>query len=136
MRERNTPAKDIGDYNAHKKDSWNDELLVGSMDSEPDQHVENLLQDAVIEIEEQIEGQDDIVKRKIEVEKPQPRVTEADQTGDITSLTRSLQRTIYLIVQDKEGIWRFPETDLEERESLKRVSRVSNTEVEGEADHS
>ena len=46
---------------------------------------------------------------KVEVEKPMPRLTEADHTNNTKSLNRKLDRTLYLLVQNKEGRWRFPE---------------------------
>jgi hypothetical protein len=48
------------------------------------------------------------------VEKPMPRITEADQKNDTKSLNRALQRTLYLLVKNKEGQWQFPQDRLKE----------------------
>jgi large subunit ribosomal protein L46 len=124
MKQRTSPSRDIGNYNAHKKDSWNDELLVGAKESEPTEHIQALLKDAVVEVEEQIEGQEGVVKRSVEVEKPQSRITEADKQGDTRSLNRALQRTLYLVVKGKDGQWRFPSGEPEGKESLARVCSI------------
>lgn len=87
-------------------------------------HVDALLRDAVVEIEEQIEGQEGVVIRRVESERPLSRVTLADEKGDQSSLLRALERTLYLVVRGKEGGWKFPATELDERESLKRVSNI------------
>ena len=119
IKERQTPARDIGVYNAYSKEGWNDELLLGAQESEPDEQVESLLRDAEVDVEGG-EGQD--VKKEV-VERPMPRITEADRAGDTKRLDRALQRTLYLIVRDKEnGHWSFPTGSLTGKESLHTVS--------------
>lgn len=39
---------------------------------------------------------------------PNARITEADKTGDETSLERKLDRTLYLMVKAQDGSWNFP----------------------------
>ncbi|KAK4694625.1 large subunit ribosomal protein L46, partial [Lecanoromycetidae sp. Uapishka_2] len=118
IKERKTPARDIGAYNAYSNEGWNDELLVGSSISEPEEQVERLLKDAEVEVKEQdLQAGGEVVKRE-EVEKPMPRMTEADREGDLKSLNRSLERTLYLVVKGKEGGWTFPGAVLEKKESL------------------
>ncbi|SCU95510.1 LAMI_0F02718g1_1 [Lachancea mirantina] len=39
---------------------------------------------------------------------PNSRVTEADRKGDLTSLERSLSRTLYLLLKRTNGEWAFP----------------------------
>ena len=113
-----TPARDIGVYNAYSKEGWNDELLVGAKESEPQEQVEALLKDAIVE-----EGDDGLGSstRTEAVEKPMPRVTDADRQGDLRSLNRALMRTLYLVVQDQNGAWRFPYGGLIGKEGLRRV---------------
>ena len=119
IKERLTPARDIGVYNAYAKEGWNDEVLVGANESEPDVQVDALLKDAEVEGLTGEEGQE---VKKHEVEKPMPRITEADRIGDTKSLDRNLQRTLYLVVREgKEGKWWFPNDVLVGKESLHTV---------------
>ncbi|EER25191.1 hypothetical protein CPC735_017940 [Coccidioides posadasii C735 delta SOWgp] len=118
-KERQTAAKDIGNYNAYSKDAWNDELLVGAIESEPEHQVEALIADA--------EGfaateAGDSGSKKEEIPRPLSRLTEADQKGDYKSLDRLLQRTLYLLVQAKEGYWKFPSVVLEGKENLRTAA--------------
>lgn len=136
MRERKTPARDIGVYNAYDKETgWFDELLVGAKESEPEHQIEALVQDAESEIKlkeeladgregegEEVQGAGTDNKKHIQkFERPLPRVTEADKAGDLKSLDRALTRTIYLFVKGR-GKWGFPTSGLEGRESLHTVS--------------
>ncbi|AJT18036.1 AHL_G0044780.mRNA.1.CDS.1 [Saccharomyces cerevisiae] len=43
---------------------------------------------------------------------PNDRITEADRSNDMKSLERQLSRTLYLLVKDKSGTWKFPNFDL------------------------
>ncbi|KAK3171055.1 hypothetical protein OEA41_003139 [Lepraria neglecta] len=99
IKERKTPARDIGVYNAYGTEGWNDEVLVGDSTSEPGEQVERLLRDAEVESKE-----GDVVKKEV-VERPMPRVSEADRIGDLRSLDRRLERTVYLVVKTPEGGW-------------------------------
>jgi large subunit ribosomal protein L46 len=113
IRERKTPAREIGVYAAYGKHGWNDELLVGDRIQEPEEQIERLLEDAEVESKE---------GDKIDVvERPMPRITEADKTGDLRSLNRNLKKTVYLVVKTPKG-WGFPAAVLERRESLHTVS--------------
>lgn len=119
---RVTPARDIGQYRGLGPEGWNDELLVGDETSEPSKQWDSIIEDATEEIEQE---QEDSTEKKIirkEMERPMPRETEADKAGDVRSLNRALQRTLYLMVQRSDGSWRFPEDTLQGRESLHRVS--------------
>ena len=122
IKERKTPARDIGVYNAYGDEGWNDELLVGDRISEPEEQVERLLRDAEVESRE-----GDVVKKEI-VERPAPRVTEADRSGDLRSLDRRLENTVYLVVKG-EGGWGFPSAVLARRESLHTVCHSLSTDV-------
>jgi large subunit ribosomal protein L46 len=112
---RLTPARDIGVYSAYGEEGWNDEVLVGAKESEPEAIVDALVRDA------QVENEEDGPKKIEKIEKPMPRVTEADKTGDVRSLNRALQRTLYLIVTGEDGKWGFPSGGLLAKESLQRV---------------
>lgn len=122
MKERPTPARDIGMYNAYSKEGWNDEVLVGAPESETEHQMEALLKDAETmgnDAEESSES------KKEKMPRPMPRVTEADRTGDERSLARRLDRTLYLLAKGAQGRWRFPTDELAYRESLHHVSAVS-----------
>jgi large subunit ribosomal protein L46 len=121
MKERRTPARDIGRYNPYGEDGWNDELLVGAQESEPDHQAEALLQDSLIYPTKK-EGEEDAIRAQEEaLERPMPRITDADRQNDTRSLNRALQRTLYLVVQGSSGRWRFPEDTVVGRESLHQV---------------
>lgn len=137
MQERQTPARDIGDYNAYSKDlGWNDELLVGASESEPEAQLESLLRDAELESKPGDQdaklGEHEVVeetagkKQKQKVEKPMPRVTEADRVGDFQSLNRALTRTLYLLVkgQGTKARWGFPSSFVEVKETLNTVGQT------------
>ena len=109
-------------YNAYGDEGWNDELLMGDKVSEPEEQLERLLRDAEVEVTERdIEGGGEVVKKE-QVERPMPRVTEADKAGDMKSLNRALQKTLYLVVKSRKGLWGFPSAELARQESLHTVS--------------
>ncbi|KAI4740293.1 hypothetical protein E4T50_09283 [Aureobasidium sp. EXF-12298] len=117
---RKTPARDVGVYNAYSESGWNDEVLVNDKTSEPESQVEALIRDA--------EGTDGEAGAKREtsqdivVQRPLPRVTEQDQSGEQTSLNRLLDRTLYLLVKNKNGVWRFPEDEIKGPEGLDQAA--------------
>lgn len=59
-------------------------------------------------------------------------VTEADKNNDLTSLERSLRRTLYLLIKDKKGIWKFPNFDIGEEKSLHRAAEKGIREIGGD----
>ncbi|KAI9803257.1 MAG: hypothetical protein M1825_002048 [Sarcosagium campestre] len=116
---RLTAAREIGAYNAWSKEGWNDEVLVGAEESDPEYQANALLKDAVVadtRYNASAETNAD------EVEKLTSRVTEADRQGDERSLNRKLDRTIYMLVKDEAGRWRFPAAPLLRSESLQRAA--------------
>ncbi|KAJ5249995.1 hypothetical protein N7489_000405 [Penicillium chrysogenum] len=115
IQERRTAARDIGKYNAYDSDAWNDELLLGAKESEPEHQIEALVQDA--ESTANATSQD--TSKKEEIPRPYPRITEADKKNDQKSLDRLLSRTLYLLVQSKEGHWKFPSSPVESGETLR-----------------
>lgn len=120
IRERKTAARDIGKYSAYSKEAWNDELLLGDVQSEPGHQVEMLVQDA----ESSANARSQDTSKREEIPRPFPRVTEADERGDQKSLDRMLQRTLYLLVQTKEGYWKFPSSPVEAGENLRLVGSI------------
>ncbi|KAL5114578.1 hypothetical protein ACEQ8H_007547 [Pleosporales sp. CAS-2024a] len=126
MRQRLTPARDIGRYNAYADDAWNDEVLMGAKESELEWQVERLLEDAATDGREEGEAEEKGMK-KVEREvfdKPMPRRTEADEKMDTKSLNRALQRTLYLLVKNKEGSWQFPQDRLHEENLHGAAARI------------
>lgn len=123
IRERTTPARDIGVYNAYGKQGWADELLVGAQESEPDNQVGALLKDAETPSEASAkEGQSELaLKKSDDVDRPMSRVSEADVQGDQKSLNRLLQRTLFLLVKGKDGRWTFPSANLVKDENFHTV---------------
>lgn len=118
IQERRTAARDIGKYNAYDSNAWNDELVLGATESEPANQIEALVGDA--ESSANATSQD--TSKKEEIPRPFPRVTEADKQNDQKSLNRLVSRTLYLLVQSKEGHWKFPSSPVETGESLRLVS--------------
>ena len=125
-KQRLTPARDIGVYNAYGKEGWNDEVLVGDQISEPEVQVEALVRDAegitVKGDAREGEGQKKDTRSDIDVQRPLSRTTEADQKMDQTSLNRLLDRTLYLLIKNKDGRWRFPEDLIKGKEGLHEVN--------------
>ncbi|KAJ5239190.1 hypothetical protein N7468_003809 [Penicillium chermesinum] len=127
IQERQTPARDIGKYNAYAPDAWNDELLLGAKEAEPEYQVEMLVRDA--ESTANATSQD--TSKKEEIPRPHPRVTEADKKGDQKSLNRLLSRTLYLLVQSKGGQWRFPQSQIATGETLRQAAERTLFESAG-----
>lgn len=63
---------------------------------------------------------------------PNSIITEADKSGDISSLERQLRRTLYLLVKDKKGSWKFPNFELGEEKSLHDAAERGLREVGGD----
>lgn len=147
MKQRLTPARDIGRYKGYGDQAWNDELIVGAKESDFQWQVDRLLEDAEqtgaegqseqgVASANATEGGEKSVAttgagargKKVEheaVERPMSRITEADQKGDVKSLNRLLQRTLYLVVKNKDGQWTFPQDKMEGRETLRMVRSYS-----------
>lgn len=112
-------ARDIGNYNAYNKEGWNDEVLVGEQCGTPTKIIEKLIAEegrgsdfaAGDEEAAKLGG----LKRSVSTE------TEANQQ----SLDRKLDRTLYLLVKDKQSesqqSWRFPSGTIQQAEGLKEV---------------
>ena len=131
IKERQTAAKDIGVYNAYGKEGWNDELLVGAEESETEYQLDALLKDAEVPAAGSMQTGD---RRTEKLPRPHSRITEADRTGDERSLERKLDRTLYLLVKEPQGRWRFPASELIGRESLHQVMALVRSERCGQID--
>ncbi|KIW02139.1 uncharacterized protein PV09_06625 [Verruconis gallopava] len=114
-------ARDIGAYNPYDKTAgWNDELLMGDPICEPEHQAKELIKDSIPlpKDDETVDGEAGVSQQQDTVLTLMPRWTEADEKGDQRSLNRLLQRTLYLLVRNKQGQWTFPEDVLVGRESL------------------
>ncbi|KAF2015428.1 50S ribosomal subunit L30 [Aaosphaeria arxii CBS 175.79] len=146
IKQRLTPARDIGRYKGYGEEAWNDELLVGAQESEFEHQVERLLEDAEHGAERPGEGENADAQanaaaaeagrptKKVEhevVERPMPRITEADKKGDVKSLNRALQRTLYLLVKGKDGKWTLPQDVIVQRETLRMAAERILTQSGG-----
>lgn len=138
---RQTAARDIGIYSGYGDEAWNDEVLVGDSTAEPTSQVQALIRDAegkdIVDAKpvgdaesggqeiagdaREGEGVSKEVGQKVAIDKPMPRITEADQKGDLRSLNRKLDRSLYLLVQKEDGRWRFPQDRVYGRENLHQV---------------
>ncbi|KAJ2784680.1 hypothetical protein H4R18_000971 [Coemansia javaensis] len=61
----------------------------------------------------------------------QPRETAADAAGDVRSLERRLDRTLYLVVKDEAGQWAFPHGEVQGEELLHEAARRALKEACG-----
>ena len=124
LKARLTAARDIGLYHAYGKESWNDELLLGAPESEPEHQVTALLTDARTAITE--EGEDEKESDDL-IEDPVPRITNADTAKDERSLNRLLDRTLHLLIKDEQDVWRLPSDMLILKENLHEVGPPQKT---------
>ncbi|KAH7067822.1 39S mitochondrial ribosomal protein L46-domain-containing protein [Paraphoma chrysanthemicola] len=126
MKQRLTPARDIGKYQGYGDEAWNDELLVGSKESNFEWQVERLLEDAGTDGKAAGEVEQRGMKKveREEFDKPMSRRTEADEKNDTKSLSRALQRTLYLLVKNKDGQWQFPQDRLNDENLHGAASRI------------
>ncbi|KAF2100736.1 hypothetical protein NA57DRAFT_27912, partial [Rhizodiscina lignyota] len=113
---RETPAHEIGVYNAYGKEGWNDELLVGAVEADTQHQVDVMLEEA--KVPKTSESSEGSAAEEEVIERPVPRVTEADQKGDLKSLDRLLQMSLYLLVQNPDGRWTFPTAAVVGKEGL------------------
>jgi len=148
-KDRRTPAREIGAYDAYGRTAWADELLVGAPESTPEWQVAALLKDAEVPaagagagvavtgaadgvadknavalVEAAVDAEADAAAPAPDADRPMSRRTAADRAGDTTSLDRRLDRTLYLLVRGADGRWVLPSVRLLPRENLHQV-RVS-----------
>lgn len=129
------PARELGGYNPYGELGWNDELLVGDQMSETGYMVDSLVKDAEVRAVEGKDGKPIEAKEGSEeggkVEKPLGVLTEADKTMDVRRLDRELARTLYFVVQRKNGGWGFPAGELIGRENLHQVGLFCLALIDG-----
>ena len=116
---KGTPGKDIGDYRPNAREPLDDEEHVGSALADEAAVRAALVADAELRVSE--DGEEIPEAERVPVEPPQPRRTEADEAGDAHRLDRELDRTLYLVVQTKDGAWGFPSADVLTSETLHEV---------------
>lgn len=107
------------------RDAWDDEALmdVGTLYAEPDYIRERLYTEAESRVSE--DGEELAFDDRLQIERPLPRETEADRSGDQTRLDRALERTLYLVVKGPKGRWQFPMDEVRPDEGLHDVSFIS-----------
>jgi large subunit ribosomal protein L46 len=121
MKERQgSVAKELGVYQGKKSQGWDDELLVNDPLSKQETLTDILLKDSEMRVSEDAEEIREA--DRVPAERPQPRETEADESGNVKRLDRKLDRTLYLVVKGKDGDWRFPSSTLDRSENLYQVS--------------
>lgn len=140
-RTRIAAGRDVGVYNAYGNEGWNDEVLVNSKLGKPSYIVDNLIRDAegkeILDAQQQNGGKGEMKDENVDtgaatrkpsgditVERPMPRRSEADDQNDQRSLSRKMDRSLYLLVRRKDGQWRFPEDRVHGKETLHQVSQV------------
>jgi large subunit ribosomal protein L46 len=146
---RKAAARDIGVYSGYGDEAWNDEVLVGDTTAEPNSQVEALIRDAegkdIVDAKlggdqetngEQISGDEQLgegarkqlsQQQQLAVERPMPRFSEADEKNDLRSLSRKMDRALYLMVKRQDGSWRFPQDRVYGRENLHQVCIRGNS---------
>ncbi|SPO01019.1 related to MRPL17 - mitochondrial ribosomal protein, large subunit [Cephalotrichum gorgonifer] len=130
LRERNgVVAREVGQYNGRSSTAWDDEVRVGDNVSDPELLREILLKDAEARVSE--DAEEIPLEERVPVERPQPRVTQADKSGDVKRLDRQLERTLYLVVQGEEGKWEFPTAPVSTDEALHDTARRALDDTAG-----
>lgn len=119
---RHVMAREVGRLTRHGRDAWDDEALVdnGHEYASPEYVRERLYTEAESRVSE--DGEALSFADRLTIERPLPRETEADRTGDVRRLDRALDRTLYLVVTDSRGRWHFPTDDVRPDEGLHEVS--------------
>lgn len=114
-------AREIGRVTRKGRDAWDDEALLeqGKELANPDNVREKLYTEAESRVSE--DGEALSFEDRLRIERPQPRQTEADKTGDVKRLDRQLDRTLYLIVKDAHERWTFPQDEVRPDEGLHEV---------------
>ncbi|KAJ2905594.1 hypothetical protein MKZ38_004888 [Zalerion maritima] len=118
-RRRMVPSREIGYYQKRGREAWNDEELVGSKLASSEHIYATLLKDS----EALVNDEGERIKKEdvVPAEKPMPRLSEADLNNDTKRLDRKMDRTLYLIVKDRHGDWRFPHAPIAMEEAVHQV---------------
>ncbi|CAD6505436.1 BgTH12-00927 [Blumeria graminis f. sp. triticale] len=114
------PAKELGSYKAYGKLAWNDELLEKERHmAEPQYIIDQLTRDARVGVTEDGVVVQDVNARAEGVAKLNSRITDADTTNNDQRLDRKLDRTLYLVVRNKDdNTWGFPSGGVSGTENL------------------
>ncbi len=64
---------------------------------------------------------------------PASRETEADQTGDRSTIHRKLAEFLFLVVKDKDGNWGFPKCEHSEGETMRQTAERSLKDFAGDS---
>lgn len=122
---RHVMAREIGRLTRTGRDAWDDEALVddGEELASPEYIRERLYTEAESRVSE--DGEALSFEDRLKIERPMSRKTEADRTGDVKRLDRALDRTLYLVVRDSMGRWRFPSDEVRPDEGLHEVNYCS-----------
>lgn len=146
---RKTAGKDIGIYSGYGEEAWNDEVLVGDRLGEREAIQEALIRDAegkdIVEASKVSDGDKGgkvsgdsamgesmrkiLQQQQVTVQQPMSRVSEADEKNDRRSLSRKMDRALYLLIQNKYGRWRFPEDRVYGRENLNQVRATITSQM-------
>lgn len=115
-----TMERGIGRVTRSGKWAWDDELLAGGQGeklADPEALREALYTDAESRVSE--DGERLGFEDRLRVDRPFPRRTEADRTGDVRRLDRALDRTLYLVVKRKgDDMFAFPQDSVQPDEGL------------------
>lgn len=119
---RHVMAREVGRLTRTGRDAWDDEALVdeGEELASPEYIRERLYTEAESRVSE--DGEALSFEDRLRIERPLPRETEADRTGDVKRLDRALDRTLYLVVRNSRNRWGFPSDEVRPDEGLYEVS--------------
>ncbi|KAF3938218.1 hypothetical protein ABW19_dt0204062 [Dactylella cylindrospora] len=124
-----TKRKDMTHYNPYSRTTgWMDEMRLGQKPyDDEDMDYDSLVKYTVSGEDISASDTEEEIAAKKVMDKPSPRETQADIANDTRSLNRKLSRTLYLLVKREardRNIWKFPQTNLIDKENLKEVCEV------------
>lgn len=114
-------AREIGRMERRGRDAWDDEVLTeeGRRLADPAYTRERLYLESESRVSE--DGELLSFEDRARVDRPLGRETEADRAGDVKRLDRKMDRTLYLVVRDRDERWTFPQDDIKPEESVYEV---------------
>lgn len=117
-------------YTGFGGSSWKDELTTSEgLQHEEDNGWARLRETTVTK--EDVGDEEGVVREEKVVEKPLPRRVKADEEGDLKSLDREGERTLFLVVKGESGEWEFPRSGLVEKKLNENLREVSDNEIPG-----
>lgn len=105
--------KGIPDVVNHRERSAEQKIVLPQKDKEGARGVKKVSE----------EEEEDVIR-------PNSRITDADHNGDVRSLERKLDRTLYLIAQTSGG-WKFPSVVVNEQETIGEAAQRGIHELGG-----